>query len=436
MPHQRLTPTAYLRDNTLVLKHQEVRMAIGIGPADFQEKVRRAAARSPALRSYMPGIPKKIPADRSLEDPRYYDIAWMEEALDMVFFRTAPGSSGGKARLKAVFAAAKADPALVQPWPERDAPQEASAASPDKPEEMVEGRTIPPAAEDTPADQPPKPGNWLAYHSITIRDRAEMLNLTDMWRAAGSDTSKRPADWRRKEGQAFIDFFEGTMPPGHSSLFETIEGVNGGTWAHWQIALAYAKYLSPEFHVWCNERVRDHMEGKPSQRVVVPENGTLAMMTRMMESQDRMAGIMERMVARLESPVQTTSQITPPQLMTDLQIWDAKNYGWENIRDMCGTLGFPDKEFRYVWLQGLIKYNEIDRRWQCTDEGRVSKRLIDRPTTLPSGRPSHYAVLTRGGHRYYSKEIQRILRFKRSDEDLRQADLYPDHPDESHSHDA
>lgn len=139
MPHQRLTPTAYLRDNTLVLKHQEVRMAIGIGPADFQEKVRRAAARSPALRSYMPGIPKKIPADRSLEDPRYYDIAWMEEALDMVFFRTAPGSSGGKARLKAVFAVAKADPALVQPWPERDAPQEASAASPDKPEEMVEG---------------------------------------------------------------------------------------------------------------------------------------------------------------------------------------------------------------------------------------------------------------------------------------------------------
>lgn len=147
MPHQRLTPTAYLRDNTLVLKHQEVRMAIGIGPADFQKKVRRAAARSPALRSYMPGIPKKIPADRSLEDPRYYDIAWIEEALDMVFFRTAPGSSGGKARLKAVFAAAKADPALVQPWPERDAPQEASAASPDKPEEMPEGEAIQPEPE-------------------------------------------------------------------------------------------------------------------------------------------------------------------------------------------------------------------------------------------------------------------------------------------------
>ena len=31
--------------------------------------------------------------------------------------------------------------------------------------------------------------------------------------------------------------------------------------AHWQIALAYAKYLSPEFHMWCNTVVRERMEG-------------------------------------------------------------------------------------------------------------------------------------------------------------------------------
>jgi hypothetical protein len=43
---------------------------------------------------------------------------------------------------------------------------------------------------------------------------------------------------------------------------ETEPGRNGGTWAHWQIALAYAKYLSPEFHMWCNTVVRAHMEGR------------------------------------------------------------------------------------------------------------------------------------------------------------------------------
>jgi hypothetical protein len=39
-------------------------------------------------------------------------------------------------------------------------------------------------------------------------------------------------------------------------------GKGGGTFAHWQIGLAYAKYLSPEFHMWCNEVVRERMEAR------------------------------------------------------------------------------------------------------------------------------------------------------------------------------
>jgi hypothetical protein len=30
-------------------------------------------------------------------------------------------------------------------------------------------------------------------------------------------------------------------------------GRNGGSYAHWQIFLAYAKYLSPDFHMWANQ---------------------------------------------------------------------------------------------------------------------------------------------------------------------------------------
>src|SRR3712207_2355569 len=33
-----------------------------------------------------------------------------------------------------------------------------------------------------------------------------------------------------------------------------------GTWAHWQLALSYARYLSPAFHLWCNTVVRAAME--------------------------------------------------------------------------------------------------------------------------------------------------------------------------------
>lgn len=38
-----------------------------------------------------------------------------------------------------------------------------------------------------------------------------------------------------------------------SPLTEIKKGRYGGTFAHPLIGLAYAQYLSPEFHIWCNE---------------------------------------------------------------------------------------------------------------------------------------------------------------------------------------
>ena len=93
-----------------------------------------------------------------------------------------------------------------------------------------------------------------------IRGREHELCLTDMWKAAGADPSRRPNTWLVQEGaREFIGYLE-TAIHGCSSI-RTAEGRYGGTWAHWQIGFAYAKYLSPAFHAWCNEVVRAHMNG-------------------------------------------------------------------------------------------------------------------------------------------------------------------------------
>jgi hypothetical protein len=101
----------------------------------------------------------------------------------------------------------------------------------------------------------------LVYNGTPIHDRGEMLCLTDMWRAAGSDPSKQPSRWRKLPGSGeFIDHIAAAGRFSPSELFQVSLGA--ATWAHWQIAFAYAKYLSPEFHAWCNEVVRAHMEGR------------------------------------------------------------------------------------------------------------------------------------------------------------------------------
>jgi hypothetical protein len=105
----------------------------------------------------------------------------------------------------------------------------------------------------------------LIYSGHRIGRRDDKLCLTDMWRAAGGDEYKRPARWLDQDGpREFIQFISDNLNIALDDICCSERGRDGATWAHWQIGLAYAKYLSPEFHAWCNEVVRAHMEGSRS----------------------------------------------------------------------------------------------------------------------------------------------------------------------------
>lgn len=107
----------------------------------------------------------------------------------------------------------------------------------------------------------PRPS--LAYEGQSIRDDDELLCLTDMWKAHGADPSKRPVDWlKRDAAQEFVEYIASEKKVQQVHLFKNTAGRNGATWAHWQIAFAYAKWLSPSFHAWCNEAARDRMQGR------------------------------------------------------------------------------------------------------------------------------------------------------------------------------
>lgn len=113
-------------------------------------------------------------------------------------------------------------------------------------------------------DKPLVTASGLTYQGQPIHERGEMLSLTDMWRAAGGTDSQRPAKWLEIDAtQQFVEYLKSTVRTGDSELIQALnESGTWHTWAHWQIAMAYAKYLSPEFHSWCNQVVRDHMEGR------------------------------------------------------------------------------------------------------------------------------------------------------------------------------
>ncbi len=102
----------------------------------------------------------------------------------------------------------------------------------------------------------------LVYNGEVIHERNEMLSLTDMWRAAGAPANREPFNWARKEGAAFLDALSIAHNLPASQVMISKRGKGGGTFAHWQGGLAYAQYLNPDFHRWCNDVVRQRMEGR------------------------------------------------------------------------------------------------------------------------------------------------------------------------------
>ena len=103
--------------------------------------------------------------------------------------------------------------------------------------------------------------------SVAFDPTARMWSLTEMHQASGSPKNKEPGQWLRGaqacELMTALDARE-TMGNSHSIsvLVETREGRNGGTWAHWQIAAAYAHYLRPDFYLQWNEWAMERVTGQ------------------------------------------------------------------------------------------------------------------------------------------------------------------------------
>jgi hypothetical protein len=86
---------------------------------------------------------------------------------------------------------------------------------------------------------------------INIRLSDQWVSLTDMWKTQGSPKTKRVNDWLNNDNvQPFLKVLADELNTTPSCIYETRKGKGGGTFGIPKLALAYAEYLSPEFHSW------------------------------------------------------------------------------------------------------------------------------------------------------------------------------------------
>jgi hypothetical protein len=88
-----------------------------------------------------------------------------------------------------------------------------------------------------------------------------MISLNAIYEIADSPENQDPNQWKRlPKTQELIETLANKLNMGLSHIIKTKRGKGGGTWAHWQLAVAYAKYLSPEFHLAVNEVFKERLE--------------------------------------------------------------------------------------------------------------------------------------------------------------------------------
>jgi len=108
------------------------------------------------------------------------------------------------------------------------------------------------------------------FNGVAVKLEGNNVSLTDLWKASGAEDSKRPARWAESISvQTFVFTVASKLNIGISDIITSKRGRNGGTYAHRQIALAYAKYLSPELHMFVNECFFDRLEEEADPELAI-----------------------------------------------------------------------------------------------------------------------------------------------------------------------
>lgn len=181
-------------------------------------------------------------------------------------------------------------------------------------------------------------------------------------------------DWLSQEqAKRFIEFLADSVgvsevAKNHFGLVSVKRGgtSRGETFAHWQIGLAYAKYLSPEFHMWCNQVVRERMEGKSVAIADLPPE--IAEYIRRTDGISRMLAHkvteMERVMALIASTVQPSQPIL---------IRSGKTAG-----QILRTAGFAGVKGLSVWFGNRLSTFGCRMPGNaCSEMGLTKARLFD-----------------------------------------------------------
>lgn len=176
------------------------------------------------------------------------------------------------------------------------------------------------------------------------------VNATEMAKSFGN--SKRPNDWlKTKQSKEYVRALVATKNFDPADLLIVINGGNNyGTWMHEDLAIEFARWLSPEFGIWCNDKIKELLIA-----------GTASLTEQEMQLLTNRIGVLEHEVKELEPDaefgrsVRQNEDCIPLTIFSDILVSNGCNIGRNQLYEYLREAG-------YVYKKGDIDRNFPTRR--------------------------------------------------------------------------
>lgn len=146
-----------------------------------------------------------------------------------------------------------------------------------------------------------------------------MVNATEMAKHFG----KNVKDWTRLQStDDYINALKSAK--GQISLLDVIKGGNNpGTWMHEDVAIEFARWLSPMFAIWCNDRIKELMKTGTTSIYSLPKTFSEALQlaadqAKELESKKEEIALLDKLVDTLEPKAKVYNQISESETLLSL----------------------------------------------------------------------------------------------------------------------
>lgn len=240
--------------------------------------------------------------------------------------------------------------------------------------------------------------------SFLPQDNNTLINATEMARVFG----KFPKDFlKTQQTKEFITALTNRTKIPFADLLIVKEGSTGGTWMHEDLAMEFARWLSPDFSIWCNDRIKELMRhgitAMPStiDDILANPDNFLRAVAAVKEERAKNAALLAERQAMQQQLIADEEKIEQKQ-----QIIREKNKEITELKERTQYLdiimsskalltttqiaqdyGMSAKAFNRILAEHRIQYKQNNQwllKYPYTAEGYVSSKtiILDNGTTI------------------------------------------------------